>query len=179
MSSSNKAQKASKGMAKFLHVLYIINIVLMVIIALGFLSIILFGTEFSEGSISITARGGMSFPMDINNMNNFITTIIISFIGLIAFMIILKYTTSIFEDIGNGETPFTQKQIDRIKRISITLVVMGVIENIAVVLWSYTTSWASPIQIDFRTFVMAFIVYCIALIFDYGCELQQLSDETI
>ncbi len=179
MHSSDKIQKASKGMAKFLHILYVINIAVMVLIALGLLSLVFYGTDRLESSLALSVRGGMRTPLDPNNINNFIITMIGLVIALIALIVILKHTTRIFRDIGNGETPFTKKQIDRIKRISITLLIMWAVEHLTVVIWAYTTSWTYPMHLDFRTFLMAFIVYCFALIFEYGCELQQLSDETI
>lgn len=77
----------------------------------------------------------------------------------------------IFSCIGKGHSPFTKKTAIQIRKMAIYVMSYGVISAIPI------------FKISFLSLLIcclfALILFCISLIFDYGCELQQEVDETL
>ena len=77
----------------------------------------------------------------------------------------------IFGCIGKGNSPFTDTTAAQIRKIALFVLLFAVFSVLSV------------FKITFSSFficaVFALILYCISLIFDYGCELQQEIDETL
>ncbi len=62
-----------------------------------------------------------------------------------------------FRDIRRGETPFEEKNVRRLKVVALLAVLM----------------------LNSSTIALGAAFWCIALVFDYGCRLQQQADETL
>ena len=81
------------------------------------------------------------------------------------------YAKRIFGCIGKGNSPFTDTTAAQIRKIALFVLLFAVFSVLSV------------FKITFSSFficaVFALILYCISLIFDYGCELQQEIDETL
>lgn len=74
---------------------------------------------------------------------------------------LLYLTSSLFRRIRTSETPFTPEVIKKLKTMGIMLGVIIAVDN------------------GYMGVVIGFVVYAIALIFQYGGELQQQVDETL
>lgn len=79
---------------------------------------------------------------------------------------LLEQARMIFSDISEADTPFEFKHVERIKKIAIFFLVISCIDE-------------STIGIDFTGIVGTGIIWLMAMIFEYGCELQQEHDETL
>lgn len=78
----------------------------------------------------------------------------------------------IFGCIGKGDSPFTDKIAVQIRKIALYVVLFAVFAVISVFK-----------LLSLPSFIMcglfALILFCISLIFDYGCQLQKEVDETL
>lgn len=135
------------------------------------------GSNFqSMQSLTITA-----FPKDsiIFDRHNFIplTAIILLYQAIILTLLLMIY--SIFRDISREYTPFKQIHVTRLKWIAGLTVLMGVCTQIAVTIADYYKTSNLSLQLSFDTIIPSIMIYCVALILAYGCELQRQSDETL
>ena len=77
----------------------------------------------------------------------------------------------IFSCIGKGNSPFTKKTAMQIRKIALYVLLFAVFSILSV------------FKMEFLSFficaLFALILFCISLIFDYGCELQQEVDELL
>lgn len=84
----------------------------------------------------------------------------------------LYHAKKIFGCIGKGNSPFTVKTGIQIRKIALYILLSAILCSLSVFH-----------LIDFLSFCLcalfALILFCISLIFDYGCKLQQEVDETL
>ena len=95
---------------------------------------------------------------------------------------ILFVASSIFKDMSHAHTPFIQKNAIRLKVISLFLIAFGVlIQPLRMLLVLVYVSPQSDIffSINLGYLVFAAVFFSLALIFEYGAELQRESDETL
>ncbi len=78
-----------------------------------------------------------------------------------------------------GESPFTLSNCRRIRNLSILMLTVGAIEFLSSVTVSFFEGYAGTSFFSGTTFITGTVMYCISLVFRYGCELQQESDETL
>lgn len=90
---------------------------------------------------------------------------------LVCIFLALYRAKSIFGCIGNGSSPFTPKTAVQIRKIVRYVLLFAVFSVLSV----FKMSFAS----FFMCGLFALILFCISLMFDYGCELQQEVDETL
>ncbi len=90
---------------------------------------------------------------------------------LICVCLSLYHAKRIFSCIGRGDSPFTAQIAAHIRRIAIYIASFGILSIIPV--------FRTGILFLLMCFFFALILFCISLIFDYGCELQQQIDETL
>lgn len=106
---------------------------------------------------------------------------------------LLRVATLIFADVAKGESPFSHRQIKRIRIAALVFLVYVVAEMLipsggtTIVPegdWhvAYSVSEepsASVVDLNFGMLGAAVIFYCLSLVFEYGTLLQRLSDETL
>lgn len=98
----------------------------------------------------------------------------------------------IFEDTIHGKSPFTMKQVGRLKSAALALVVYAVLGMIlgycsALLQMNGFSSGYIPSEgsenvimtIDFSPLIAAAAVFAFSYVFKYGVLLQELSDETL
>ena len=78
----------------------------------------------------------------------------------------------IFGCIGKGNSPFTEKIAVQIRKIALYVMLFAVFSVLSVFKLLSLPSF-------FMCGLFALILFCISLIFDYGCELQKEVDETL
>lgn len=161
MNENNKLQKLKKtaGIAY-----QVINVVLVIIIVAVLTIVGLAAWTGIRGELP----GG--FHLAINALELTMTGVEIAFALLlfagkgIIYLAVLLSTRQILREVAIGGTPFEQIQIRRMKRISILILVGSVINFMS---------------IQIGEWVIALVVWLLAMVFDYGCVLQQESDETL
>lgn len=106
---------------------------------------------------------------------------------------LLRIAFLVFNDVAKGESPFSMRQVKRIRLAAFLFLAYVILEmlfpsgqsslvqqgNFMVNYWVADKSDHVSIQINFGMLGAAIIFYCLSLVFEYGTLLQQLSDETL
>lgn len=115
---------------------------------------------------------------------------------IVAFVLVETFTYIVFKiflDIVRGETPFTLKQITRIKVAALLVFVFALVDMVISSSFSFSgellgldlvfdhagSSDSNTININLGLVLMSVGLYCVSAIFEYGVLLQQISDETL
>lgn len=109
--------------------------------------------------------------------------------GAIAASIILVLI-GMFSDAAKGESPFTMKQVKRLRIVSAMLVLYALIDFVVSASTPFTrfdnlglgytsVTAKTVIPINFTPIIAAAIVFAFSFVFKYGVLLQELSDETL
>lgn len=105
-------------------------------------------------------------------------TIIVS--GVLVFFVLL-ITYRMFRSISIDIIPFSKKNAERLKKTGALLLAYSIIEPISRI--GFYSIFAPEIKMqssfNFVSIVLALIFIFIAILFEYGAELQRLSDETL
>lgn len=102
---------------------------------------------------------------------------------LLAGMIFWSLWTAskIFVDFSNGETPFDRLQVDRLSKIAKGILWASVLKS---VIFSLVLNILAGRFVTFRfelgsMFILGLILYCVAGMFRYGVQLQEISDDIV
>ena len=90
---------------------------------------------------------------------------------LICIFLALYNAKRLFGGIGKGNSPFTAETASQIRKIALYVLVFAVFSAFSVFKMAFSQFFMSGL--------FALVLFCISLIFDYGCELQQEVDETL
>jgi hypothetical protein len=122
----------------------------------------------------------VSVPLD-GSVDNFRALMMVTLLGSGIMVAILFVASSIFKDIGREGAPFTKENSNKIRVISLLLIAQYIVipplQFLAVMIFSPTTS--PSVSLNLGAIIIVGIFYCLALIFEYGVELQRQSDETL
>ena len=88
---------------------------------------------------------------------------------------------SLFKAFEKCETPFCTEVISKIKNFGYSLIPFIVLKSAVDTAWGsiLSTGFEGSVNIDFTMVIAILIVFMLAMIFGYGAELQQQSDETL
>ena len=92
---------------------------------------------------------------------------------------ILFFAYSVFRNIAADGLPFTRPNAVLLKKTAVASLLLGVLGTCSDSLVDYYTIGAMPWNINPTGFITGMVLYCLALIFEYGFDLQQQSDETL
>ena len=90
---------------------------------------------------------------------------------LICIFLALYNAKRLFGCIGKGNSPFTAETASQIRKIALYVLVLAVFSAFSVFKMAFSQFFMSGL--------FALVLFCISLIFDYGCELRQEVDETL
>ncbi len=117
---------------------------------------------------------------------NAVLTMISNMIMLTSIGIALKFSAEIFNKLKTGDTPFQCDIADKIKKAGITLIagtfastIFDVISSILIKVGIIASTESHEIVVDADYALFGVVLMALAYIFNYGCKLQQESDETI
>lgn len=167
LTSKEKIRRMS-GIASVVLILYLILPVVTTVIAAvsGFIEGFKEGySEEETGTVSSAAPESVLAKM-------FYIALAIAFIAII--IISILYSLKLLMSIRRDESPFTEKNGKLIRTIGIAFMLIEPVQIVLEFLKSGIFTIGSGI-----TFSAGIVMYCISLVFRYGCELQQESDETI
>lgn len=96
----------------------------------------------------------------------------------------------VFSDVSKGATPFTLKQVKRLRLIAILLVVYALLDFVITynsVLFQMdtlnsgyvSTSGSAIVTVNFAPLIAAAVVFAFSFVFKYGVLLQEFSDDTV
>lgn len=166
-------QKTLKKSARFISVLLNISCIIFGILsALLFVGIIvtvcipLFSPEMFQSAWETAVKAGQTL-----SFGQCVFFFICCLGEFICIFLALYNAKRIFGCIGKGNSPFTAETAVQIRKIAMYVLIFA------------TFSVLSVFKMAFSSFFMcglfSLILFCISLIFDYGCELQQEVDETL
>lgn len=104
----------------------------------------------------------------------------------------LQTLIAIFSDAAKGASPFTLKQVTRLRLMSLLLVAYAIVEAIlslgSAILHingldvGYIATDSGPnafVPLDFAPVIAAAVIFAFSYVFKYGILLQELSDDTV
>lgn len=174
-----KMKNTSKKITVILKLGFLVSNILM-LLALAAIGILQFsGKELKASFLAafdVTANNGTVISISPQALVTMFAFMLIDTI-LIAAMIFIIH--SIFNDINKEGTPFLHRNATRMKYISIIAIILSIVGGYSDALVDYYTIGQLTWRVDIIGLIIGVIIYCISLIFSYGCDLQQESDETL
>lgn len=178
-SSQQKVRNASAKIAVLLKASFIVSNVV-AILAIAAICILLFsGTDTKTSFLSafhITANNGTVLRIEPRSL---LFMFIFMLIDIVLISSAIFFVHAIFDEIKKGGSPFTHQNTIRIKNIAVIAVILSIIGSYSDALVDYYTIGELTWRMDFTGILSGIIIYCISLIFSYGCDLQRESDETL
>ena len=172
--TAEKIKSASRVLAVLFKIARVFCFVGIGILSVGILYVMIFGNIdliVLNGKAVVHSPYAMFNIADVDNWQ----LIFISFAGLTSFILLsflFKEARDVFKDISIDSSPFEMKQVKRIRKIAIFYLVVSLLDFGG---QEFTFSFT----MNFVGIVGAIMFWCISLIFEYGCQLQKESDETL
>lgn len=177
--SQEKIRSMSKKISIVLKLGFIVSNVIGILsfIAIG---ILVFSGEDTKSSFlaafNVTANNGTTISIGARSLLNLFAFMLIDTI-LISLALFIVY--AVFDEIRKGFTPFTYENTARIKKVAMVTAILSIVGSYSDALVDYYTIGELTWRVNMIGMVVAVIIYCISLIFSYGCDLQRESDETL
>ena len=144
--------------------------------------------------VTIVANGAINY-FDVNAVS-FLVSLSKAALEALLVLLIIQIMRSGFRDIALGKSPFTQSQASRLRIVALLLIIhallttfsspaiLGIAGLNGAVIGLATCSApveaaARIIPINVGDIVLAIVLFCAALIVEYGSLLQKLSDDTL
>jgi len=145
-----------------------------------------------KGKVNIIVKnseGGATFSQkDVESLvpaiENFSKPVVIgllevglAFIGglMIILMKVLKHLEKLFNNIHEGDTPFTLDNVDHIKKMTYLMIAAIVVASIGGVILAIPLKDNVNIDINMLSVVEILFLYSMSLVFEYGYEIQKDS----
>lgn len=178
-STQLKISSASRRMTVILKIAGIVTGIATVLILMAICILTFSGETLRQSFLSafqVTANNGTTLSLTSQSL-----LILFSFalIDAAAMTILIFYVYAIFNDTAEHGTPFSHKNAARIKKTAILAIGLSLVGNCSDALVDYYTIGALAWRVNLAGLIVGMIIYCIALIFHYGCDLQRQSDETL
>lgn len=93
-------------------------------------------------------------------------------ITLVLLYLSMKYLEKLFVNIHNGDTPFTMENVKHIKKLATFLIAMLLLPNIGGVITEMIINQDLGISFEMFDLVYILFLFSMALIFEYGYEIQ-------
>lgn len=174
--TQEKIKKTSRYISIGVKIVEVFVIVGAVLSALGLLTILCNRTDLTGffvdmGQSPNPEAAAVLMPILIGLL---IVTMIVDAIGC-------DQLYRIFKDISREATPFAAKHVRRIKTVAWLTLPLAFLDATCRNLADAFQAGDPAINLELNLMWVAFgaIIYCLAYIFDYGCKLQQESDETL
>lgn len=178
--------KRFRTLSRVGSVLLTVFAIFSIILVISGLYTIIFGDgnfwfTYSGPSIPLFSIGGSSEGVGITVAEEKLASMIIVPLEVVVSSFIVLKGSQIFTWLGKGETPFSEKFANAIKRLSLVLIIFdllipiiyySLLSLISVDGYHYTIGFGSA-------FIIGIILFIVSEIFKYGIELQYLADETV
>lgn len=116
-----------------------------------------------ELALTLTVEGQNVNDLNLSGgMLPFVVAAVLFKCGL--YLAVMGTLRRMLRDISRSETPFEQIHVKRMKRIAILV---------------FIASFVNFLSIQANEWLIAAVVWLLAMVFDYGCLLQQEADETL
>lgn len=152
---------------------------------IGILALIAIGILlFSGGDVRasflaafrVTANNGTTIGIKAGQL-------LLMFVFMLADAVLISlaifFIHAVFAEMKSGSTPFSKENTVRIKKTAIVVSILSIVGGCSDALVDYYTIGGLTWRVNIVGLITAVIIYCISLIFGYGCDLQRESDETL
>ena len=100
----------------------------------------------------------------------------LSFVGIIVLLVfvskVMNHLSKLFDNIHDGDTPFTLENVDHIKKMSYFMIAAIVTSTVAEILFFIAFTIDGTIEFNMFNLLEIIFLYAIAYIFEYGYEIQ-------
>ncbi|MCL2634252.1 MAG: DUF2975 domain-containing protein [Oscillospiraceae bacterium] len=168
-----------KKLSKILHLVLLITAIMFVMAIVAQIVLMVLAPSLDLSNISyIGVFGNIPFDGGIHELRAALLSEIMSAGVVTAILYIASY---LFRDISREDSPFTKKNVKKLKIISVLMLALSVVVQPLSALINLIILPDVNIHIFLRLEQLIFsaVFICLALIFEYGAELQQQSDETL
>ncbi len=177
--SQEKIRDMSKKISIILRLGFIVSnvIVILSLIAIGIL--VFLGEETKSSFLAafdVTAINGTTISIEARSL---LIMFIFMLIDTILISLAIFFVYAVFDELRKGFTPFSHENTARIKKIAIITAILSIVGSCSDALVDYYTIGELTWRVNIIGMIVAIIIYCISLIFSYGCDLQRESDETL
>lgn len=97
---------------------------------------------------------------------------VVAIVALNLLAVLFKNARDIFRDMRRDDSPFEMKQVKRIRKIAVLFFIISMMDF-------ESQGFSMSLTLNLLGIVGALMFWCISLVFEYGCELQLQSDETL
>lgn len=126
------------------------------------------------------------WPVMLDRQGIHFYTVLLNSVTSAAVLAVLFIASGLLRTIRSDSTPFTKENASRLKRIAVLLVAVEPMQMICSVVFNALRPLTAAGQkvVEVRSMggmviALGLIVFCIALVFEYGTDLQKQSDETL
>ena len=136
------------------------------------------------GLFLIIGAAGVELTEEFNTVGGMISVASLCVICL-GYIIALGFGAKIFKSLRDGETPFRYDIADKLKGAGCVMMTTGAVGFVLnMILQCLSMNGCEGIGMidelpDFAPFVFGAFLAALAYVFNYGCKLQQESDETL
>ncbi len=177
--TQQKIQTAGKKAALILRAGSLVSAAVAAL-ALFAICILLFSVGETKASFlsafDVTASNGTTIRMAPDSL---LLLFVFMLADAVLITFILFFVYSIFRNIAADGLPFTRANAVLIRKTAVICILLGLLGSCSDSLVDYYTIGAPGWNVNLTGLVMGLALYCLSLIFAYGCDLQQLSDETL
>lgn len=160
MNSNEKIRR----LQKISRVTFVVLTVLQVLLVLTAVAVVLAGI-FCGGTFASKLNQLFSaVAQDVLTAGALVFLILCVVVKLALYFAVLTLAGRMFRDFSREDSPFRQIQVQRMRWIALLIFVASFINLFSMQI----TSW-----------IAALLIWCVSIVFDYGCQLQQESDETL
>ena len=177
--TKQKIVKTSKVVAIVLKISFIMVAIGIGVLLLGIIILSLSKSGIADSLVQpfLTTEHGVSAI--IIATDNLIWAFSSAIVVLITTFMVLFTLHRLFANISQEPSPFTEINVKIMKRVAIWTVITCVVDCLANGISAKLLTGETTFTLEFIWLVVAAAIYGIALIFDYGTQLQQQSDETL
>lgn len=181
----NKITKSSKVIGIVFKVLRITTYVAIGVVLASMLFTFAAGSGVYEISDGAKIMTGLSFNgepiVSVTDLVNMLPVFISALVWSGLMLCIFYIAGALFKDIQITAMPFTDNNVQRIRRIAKLLIAIAIAPAAAQLIAMFSMGIDGSVEdvVDMTSLVVALIFFCVARIFEYGAALQQQADETL
>ena len=149
---------------KISRVTFVVLIVIQVLLVLAALGVILAGIFYGEGFSNMLNVLFSAVAQDVLTIGTLVFLILCVVAKLALYFAVLTLAGRMFRDFSREDSPFRQIHVRRMRWIALLI---------------FLASFINLFSIQLAGWMAALLIWCVSLVFDYGCQLQQESDETL
>lgn len=160
MNSNEKIRR----LQKISRVTFVVLTVLQVLLAVAAVGVVLAGICYAETFAGMLNQLFSGVARELLTTGTLVFLILCVVVKLALYFAVLTLAGRMFRDFSREDSPFRQIHVRRMRWIALLIFVASFINLFSMQI----TSW-----------IAALLIWCVSIVFDYGCQLQQESDETL